>query len=120
MAAASRSSSATSRRAFVTASSSIFSGSRRDRRGNRLEHPRQNVVVAKLLGALGHRDEHLLHGLARAVAPIAAKDQVDADDVIRIIAGSHLVAVGSRDHVDARLKPAIVTQRYGHRRLEID
>src|SRR5689334_7194203 len=54
-------------------------------RRDRLDHPGKNVGVAQLIGALGHRGEHLLHGVARPVAPVAAKNQVDADDVAGIV-----------------------------------
>src|SRR5438128_11614491 len=78
------------------------------------------MVCAQRIRTLSHLQGKLLHRLPRAITPEAAQNQIDANDIIRIITSADLVTVGPRDHVDARLKTAVIAQSDGHRRLKID
>src|SRR6478609_9729354 len=49
---------------------------RRDRARDGAQHLRQDVRLAQLLSALGHAPEERFHRLTRAVAPVAAHDEV--------------------------------------------
>ena len=96
------------------------SRARRDDGADRLEDLGEHVGRAQVLAALGHFGEELFHRVARAVAPVAAEDEVDADDVVAVVACAHLVAVRAGDDVDSGLKPAVFAEGNGNRRLEVD
>jgi hypothetical protein len=89
--------------------------------------PRQQHTSMMILGrkrtwlrrARPCRHQQLLRRLPRAVAPVAAENEVDADHVVGVIAGADLIAVGARDHVEASLKAAIVAEGDGDRGLKI-
>ena len=65
--------------------------------------------------------QEFFHGLFGTVAPVAAEDQVDADDVVAgIFAGADLIAVGAGDDVDAALEAAVFGEGDGDAGLDID
>src|SRR4051794_22672960 len=79
---------------------------RRDRGADRLDDLRDDVLVAQVVGPLGHLFEQLFHWQLRAIAPVPPQDQVNTDHVIGVITSTNLVAVGSRDHINSCLEPA--------------
>src|SRR5271170_2782444 len=78
------------------------------------------MLGAELLALLRHLGQENRHRLLGPIAPITAKNEVDADDIIAVVAGANLIAVGAGYHVDPGLQAAIITESDGYSGLKID